>query len=341
MEPVRAFVIIGPRRAEVQDVAEPVAGPGQVVVDVERAGVCGTDVEFFTGEMSYLHDGQARYPIRIGHEWSGVVRAAGAGVDPGWVGRRVTGDTMLGCGGCGRCTTGRQHLCSARHEIGIRHGWPGALAERLLVPVGALQALPPQVDPTLGALVEPGGNALRAVRGAALSPGERLLVLGPGTIGLLVAQIAAAQGVEVHLLGVTPASVGFARGLGCGTVWTADSLPPLRWDAVVDASNAATSPASAVQLVEPGRRVVYIGLSGTPSLLDTRALALKDVTAVGVLSASGGLAGTVELYAAGTVDPRPLVAATVGLSAAAVVLSGARPAAWGAAPKVHIDPSLP
>jgi threonine dehydrogenase-like Zn-dependent dehydrogenase len=341
MEPVRAFVIIGPHRAEVQDVEEPAAGPGQVVVDVERAGVCGTDVEFFTGEMSYLHDGQAKYPIRIGHEWSGVVRAAGPGVDPGWIGRRVTGDTMLGCGHCARCTGGRQHLCSARHEIGIRHGWPGALAERLLVPASALYALPPPVDPTLGALVEPGGNALRAVRGAAVRPGERLLVLGPGTIGLLVAQIAAAQGIEVHLLGVTPASVGFARDLGCGAVWTARTLPPLRWDAVVDASNAATSPAAALDLVEPGRRVVYIGLSGTPSLLDSRTLALKDVTAVGVLSASGGLAGTVELYASGAVDPRPLVAATIGLSEAAAVLSGARPAGWGAAPKVHIDPSIP
>ncbi|MFF5231794.1 zinc-binding dehydrogenase [Dactylosporangium sp. NPDC000521] len=338
---MRAFVIIGPGRAEVQDVPEPVAGAGQVVVDVERAGVCGTDVEFFTGEMSYLHDGQAEYPIRIGHEWSGVVREAGPGVDASWVGRRVTGDTMLGCGGCFRCTSGRQHLCAHRHEIGIRHGWPGALAERLLVPARALQALPPQVGPALGALVEPGGNALRAVRGAGVRAGDRLLVLGPGTIGLLVAQIAAAQGVEVHLLGVTAASVEFARGLGCGAVWTAATLPALRWDAIVDASNAATSPAAALDLVEPGGRVVYIGLSGTPSLLDSRTLALKDVTAVGVLSASGGLAGTVELYASGAVDPRPLVAATIGLSEAASALSPTRPAAWGAAPKVHIDPSLP
>src|SRR3954447_5204883 len=163
---MRAFVLTGPRQGAVHEVPVPLAGPGQVVVDVERAGVCGTDVEFFTGEMSYLHDGQAQYPIRIGHEWSGVVRAAGAGVDPGWVGRRVTGDTMLGCGGCGRCTTGRQHLCADRFEIGIRGGWPGALAEQLPVPVTSLQPLPDALDPTLGALVEPGGNALRAVRGS-------------------------------------------------------------------------------------------------------------------------------------------------------------------------------
>ena len=156
----------------------PVAGPGQVVVDVERVGVCGTDIEFFTSDMAYLHTGQAAYPLRIGHEWCGTVSVAGAGVDPDWVGRRVTADTMLGCSRCLRCTSRRQHLCDDRHEIGIR-GWPGALAEQLPVPVSALQPLPEAVDATLGALVEPGGNALRAVRGAALSSGERLLVIGP------------------------------------------------------------------------------------------------------------------------------------------------------------------
>jgi len=70
--------------------------------------VCGTDVEFYTGEMAYLDSGDAAYPVRIGHEWCGVVSAVGDGVDPGWVGRRVTGDTMLGCARCDRCAAGRQ-----------------------------------------------------------------------------------------------------------------------------------------------------------------------------------------------------------------------------------------
>jgi threonine dehydrogenase-like Zn-dependent dehydrogenase len=335
---MRAFVITGPGRAGVQDVAPPEPGPGEVVVGVERAGVCGTDAEFFSGAMAYLHSGQAAYPIRIGHEWSGVVAEVGAGIDPVWLGRRVTGDTMLGCGTCERCTGGRQHLCADRHEIGIRNGWPGALAERLPVPVRALHPLPDAVGPALGALVEPGGNALRAVRGAALSAGERLLVLGPGTIGLLVALIAAAQGVEVHLLGLPGASLDFARSLGLNHAWTADTLPRLRFDAVVDASNAAGLPALALDLVEPGGRVVYVGLAGERSLVDTRTIALKDVTAVGVLSASGALAGTIAMYASGAVDPSPLVAATVGLEEAAAVLAGERRPEWGHAPKVHIDP---
>ena len=85
-----------------------------------------------------------------------------------------------------------------------------------------------------------------------------------------------------------------------------------------------TLPALALDLVEPGKRVVYIGLAGTPSLIDTRTLLLKDVTAVGILSASAGLAGTIEQYAAGAVDPRPLVAATVGLDRVGDVLAGWR-----------------
>src|SRR5258708_3182316 len=140
--PVRAFVITGPGLGEVQDVPAPSPGPGEVVVDVERAGVCGTDAEFFSGEMAYLHTGQAAYPLRIGHEWCGIVAGVGAGVARSWLGQRVTGDTMLGCGACDRCSAGRQHLCAGRFEIGIRNGWPGALAEQLPVPVRALLPLP-------------------------------------------------------------------------------------------------------------------------------------------------------------------------------------------------------
>ena len=335
---MRAFVITGPRRAEVREIPRPEPRPGEVVVDVERAGVCGTDIEFYSGEMAYLHTGQAEYPIRIGHEWAGVVSSVGDGVDASWVGQRVTGDTMLGCGHCERCTGGRQHLCADRYEIGIRNGWPGALAEQLPVPARALLPLPETVGPSLGALVEPGGNALRAVRGAGLASGERLLVMGAGAIGLLAAQIAAAEGIEVHLMGRSDRSRAFARTLGFEHVWTRETLPDLRWDAVVDASNAQELPALALDVVEPGRRVVYIGLAGQPSHIDTRTMALKDVTAVGVLSASGGLEGTIELYAAGSVDPRPLIATTIGLDEVADVLDGRRLPGWGDAPKIHVDP---
>jgi 2-desacetyl-2-hydroxyethyl bacteriochlorophyllide A dehydrogenase len=333
---MRALVLTGPGKAEVRQVPAPVAAPGQVVVEVARAGVCGTDVELFTGEMSYLHSGVSSYPLRPGHEWSGTVREVGASVDESWLGRRVTGDTMIGCGRCRRCRAGRHHVCPQRHELGIRDGLAGALAERLVFPAAYLHALPDTVDSTAGALVEPAGNAQRCVDAAALEPGERLLVLGTGTIGLLTAMLARARGVEVHLLGQ---ELGFPRSLGFERSWTRDSLPDLPWDAVVDATNAPSMPGLAVELVEPGRRVVCIGLSGTPSLLDTRDAVLKDVTVVGILGASAGLAPAIAAFASGAVDARPLVAATVPLEEAAAVLAGKRPESAGPGPKVLIDPA--
>jgi threonine dehydrogenase-like Zn-dependent dehydrogenase len=335
---MKAFVVAGPGRAEVRDVPPPDAAPGQVVVDVERVGVCGTDLEFFAGTMAYLHQGHARYPMRLGHEWSGTVRAVGEGVPAHWLGRRVTGDTMLGCGQCARCGTGRQHLCERRYEIGIRGGWPGALAEQLPVPVTALHPLPDSVDAVAGALVEPGGNALRAARAAAAPAGSRLLVWGSGTIGLLAAMFALADGAEVHVAGEHEPTLRLARRLGAHGAWPWDALPDLPFDAVIDATNGSAVPAAALDLVQPGGRLVYIGLSGEPSLIDTRSLVLKDVTAVGILSASPALAGTIERYADGRVDPRPLVAATVGLGDVARALAGCRPPGSGPGPKVHVDP---
>jgi threonine dehydrogenase-like Zn-dependent dehydrogenase len=335
---MRAYVLTAPGEGSVQQVPAPVAAHGEVVVDVERVGVCGTDVEFFTGEMAYLHQGHASYPMRLGHEWAGTVASVGEGVDPAWVGRRVMGDTMLGDGVCRRCRKGHQHVCENRQEVGVRGGRPGALAEQLAVPADSLHALPDPVDAVLGALVEPGGNSLRAAQAAALAPGDRALVLGPGTIGLLVAMFARAAGAEVHLMGRGEESLGYARTLGFEHAWTEDSLPDLAFDAVIDASNAGHLPALALDLVEPAGHLVYIGLAGAPSLIDTRTLALKDVTAVGVLSASPGLDDTIAAYADGAVDPRPLVAATVGLDEVGAVLAGKRPEGTGPGPKIHVDP---
>ncbi|WP_243074537.1 zinc-binding dehydrogenase [Microbacterium sp. SS28] len=333
---MRALVITAPGRAEVQEVAAPTASAGEVVVDVQRAGICGTDIEFFTGEMQYLHSGHAAFPMRIGHEWMGTVSAVGEGVDGGWLGTRVTGDTMLGCGQCRRCLAGRQHVCAFRTELGIRGGRPGALAEQVAVPATSLHRLPDAVDDAAGAMVEPGGNARRAVDAAELSPGDRVLVLGPGTIGLLCALFARAVGAEVHLVGRSARSLAFGRELGFSDGWTEDELPELPWDAVIEASHAPHLPAKAAHLVEPGGRVVYIGLSGTPSLLDTRDLVLADVTAVGILSASPGLAGAIDAYASGSVDPRPLVAATVDLAQLPAILAGERPPGAGPGPKFHV-----
>ncbi len=140
---VRAFVVTGPMQSSVQDVPPPDAAPGQLVVDVARVGVCGTDVEFFTGEMAYLHQGHARYPMRLGHEWCGTVSA---------VGRR--GRSVLG-----RPAGHRRHHARLREMPPL----PGRPAPRLRGPLRDRH--PRRLSGRAGrAAGRPGDGGLRAAR---------------------------------------------------------------------------------------------------------------------------------------------------------------------------------
>jgi threonine dehydrogenase-like Zn-dependent dehydrogenase len=336
---MRAFLVTESGVGSVQEVPPPVAAPGQVVVDVALVGICGTDIGLFHADADRMKHLRNTFPLRLGHEWCGTVSDIGEGVDPEWLGRRVTGDTMIGCGHCNRCLSGHHYVCEDRFEIGVRRNWPGALAEKLPVPVGSLHSLGDTVNDVMGAMVEPGGNAYRSVAASGAGNGRRVLVLGPGTIGQLCVLFARAAGSAVHVLGLTDDSLELAMSLGATGAWHTEDLPDLGWDAVIDATGAASSPQRAVDLVEPGGRVVFVGIAGEPSPVDSRTLARKDVTAVGILGASLGLAPTIELYASGAVDPQPLVAATVSLDEVASVLGGWKPDPTSARPKILVDPT--
>lgn len=340
---MRALVVTSPRSAQVQEVPDPIASPGLLLVDVERVGICGTDVELYTGEMAYIDQGRTHFPLRLGHEWTGRVVAAGSPEDAEWIGKRITGDTMLGCGRCTYCRGGHHHVCQDRFEVGILDGWAGALAEQLLIPTRFAYPIPETVSITAAALVEPGGNALRAVRAASIEPGHRVLVLGSGTIGLLAAQFALAEGADVHVGGVREDSLTLGRALGVAHTWQLGDLSSgheNEFDAVIEATSIERMPALAVQLAKPAGRVVYIGLSSPPSLVDSRDIVLKDITAVGILSASPGLAGTIADYARRTVVPDSLVSEVISLDDVPSRLEGRRGVDAGPGPKVHVDPRL-
>jgi threonine dehydrogenase-like Zn-dependent dehydrogenase len=332
---MRALVITGPGAARVEDVEEPVPGAEQVVVDVRRAGICGTDVELFTGQLAYFAQGKIGFPIRPGHEWCGVVTSLGDGVDPGWLGARVTGDTMLGCGHCPRCAAGRGHVCADRREVGIM-GWPGGLAEKLLVRASSLYRLPDAIDDRAGALVEPGGNGWRAASAAQAGPGKRILVCGPGTIGLLTTAFATAMGAEVDIWALARDREDLAAGFGASRYWTAGDPPPGTYDAVIDCTDDQRMPAAALARAELAGRLVCIGIAGVPSPIDSRDLVLGDMTVVGILGASAGLAPAIEYYAGGRVDPARIAGVTVGLEQAAEALAGK--ISTGAGTKIHVDP---
>ena len=215
-------------------------------------------------------------------------------------------------------------------------GWPGALAEKVLVRTSSLYRLPGTIDDRAGALVEPGGNGWRAATAAQAGPGKRILVCGPGTIGLLTTAFARAMGAEVHIWALERDREDLAASFGAGGYWTAGDPPPLTYDAVIDCTDDHQMPAAALGRAEPAGRVVYIGIAGVPSLIDSRDLVLGDLTVVGILGASAGLAPAIEYFAGGRVDPSRIAGVTVGLEDAAEALAGK--ISTGPGTKIHIDP---
>ena len=266
------------------------------------------------------------YPLRLGHEWCGEVAAIGDGVPVEWLGRRVTGDTMLGCGHCYRCL--ERSTTRVRRSTRDRH--PRRLAGRARRAtarsrVGAAPATRHRSMTWPGPWSNP--REVRCVRlwRSALAPGRRVLIWGLGPIGLLATQFALAANAEVHVVGLTDDARALATTLGADGAWAPGELPALPWDAIIDATNDVDVPRQALDLVEPGGRVVYIGLSGEPSTIDTRELVLRDITAVGVLSGSPVVAAVIEEFASGRVDPRPLWARRSGSTASPTSWPGGGP----------------
>lgn len=334
---MRALVIARPGTAYVEDVAPPIPGSGEVLVDIRSAAICGTDLELFDGAMHPTRARLVHYPVRAGREWAGVVRSVGAGVSPDWVGARVVGESMIGCRTCDRCQSGRHWLCRNATDISTQGTRPGALAEQIAVPVQALHRLPGSVDDIRGSMVEPGGAAWRAVSDSGVQAGEQVLILGAQALGLLVALFARATGIDTHILEPDHGRAAFARSLDFPCSTEESTLPVREWNAVIDVSNTADLPAVALRLVEPGRTFVQLGLSGPASRVDARAIVLNDLTAVGIASATAGFVPAIEQYASGVVDPGVLVRETTSLAQVPALLAQWPTAAAALAPKVVVE----
>ena len=269
--------------------------------------------------------------MRIGHEWCGTVSAVGDGVDPSWVGGRTTGDTMLGCGRCRRCRSGRQHVCQDRFEIGIRGGFPGALAEQLAVPAASLHAAAGQRRRRW-----PGRWSNRAATRCGPSrprcdSGDRLLVIGPGTIGLLVAQLARARGRRGARRGRDGAVPRFARHSD-SSVWSRRCRAGTavgRGDRRVELAGRARARGRPGR-TRPARRLGRPGGQPEPDRQPT--VALKDVTVVGILSGLAGLDRHDRAVRFGTRRSRAARRRGSSVSTRSRVLAGERRPAGATAP---------
>jgi L-iditol 2-dehydrogenase len=284
--------------------------PGHVVLDVVGAGICGTDLHIADGEYETVT------PVTMGHEVSGVVAEVGEGVEEAWLGARVASETYFStCGRCKHCRAGRINLCAERRSIGTHVD--GAFAPRLAVPSTNLHRLPDWLDGRTAALLEP----LACVCHSVLEPeptvraGDDVLVIGPGPVGLLAAQVARAAGGEVRVRG-TPRDdrrLAAARGLGFETSTTEDE--PVWADVVIECSGSEAGIAHGLVAARRGARHVQIGLSGNPVALPFDLVCLHELTITsGFASTPTSWTKALELVTERRVDLTPLVTEVVPLA---------------------------
>jgi alcohol dehydrogenase/L-iditol 2-dehydrogenase len=305
-------------------IPDPDPGPGEVVIAVAAAGLCGSDLEAYHQRLAT----STPLPRVPGHEFSGRIVALGAGVE-GWsVGDRVVSETAAYvCGTCALCRCGQYNLCPQRRGFGF--AVDGAFAPYVRVPVRCLHRVPDRLPLHLAALTEPTCVTYNAVvEKSTVVPGDFVVVVGSGTIGLLALQWARSSGADVALVGISgdEARLGVARELGAVATWDAlkndvDTAVRERTDGlgvpfVVDAvGGSALSMDLALRIVRPAGQITKIGWFAGTTNPTMDALVAKAVRLQGSFSHTWPMwERCLQLLAAGTIQLAPIVSDDLPLS---------------------------
>jgi L-iditol 2-dehydrogenase len=298
----------GPGNVGLAERDEPCVAPGHVVLDVAAAGICGTDLHIEDGEYA------SRPPVTMGHEVSGVVAELGDDVAEEWGGARVVTETYFStCGHCVWCMTGRINLCPERRSIGSFVD--GGFAPRLLVPARNLHRIPDWLDAHAASMTEPLACCCQSLPPGSVGAGDSVLVVGPGPVGLLAAQVARAAGGDVHVRG-TPrdaARLEAATALGFA-VSTTDDGEAGEFDVVVECSGHEAGMTFAFESARRGARYIQIGLAGKPVSVPFDLTCFKELTITsGNASTPASWDRALELIEQRQVDLAALLSAAVPL----------------------------
>ena len=297
----------------IKDRPQPEPGDGEVLVRVHLAGICGTDLQVLRG----YHD----FTGIMVHEFVGEV--AGPEDSP-WLGQRVVGEINIGCGACDQCRKGLARHCRQRRVVGLKdHN--GAFAQYLTLPAANLHLVPPEVPCAGAVFTEPLAAALRVLETAPVSPEARVLAVGDGRLGILIAWVLALTAADVHLVGHHPEHLALVRCRGVTTYLAAD-LPEGDYDIVVEASGSPAGLELALSRVRPLGTVVVKSTYMGAYPLDPAILVVPEVRLVG--SRCGPFPGALRLLRDGLVDPTPLIDRTFPL------LQGLEALAWAQRPGV-------
>jgi threonine dehydrogenase-like Zn-dependent dehydrogenase len=321
----------------VLDVPEPEPHAGELLIRVDTAGICGSDLHAYEWipEYAWL---ERLLPVVLGHEVTGTVVRAGSDADGAAVpvGSRVAVRPAITCGSCRPCQRGESQRCVRRGRIGYEH--PGGLAPLVVAPTGNAYPIPDHVDEETASLIEPLTVALHAVNRVHVRPGATVGVVGAGAIGLLAIQVLRAHGAgDVVLLGTAADDAGggfeIARRLGAtagvgGTAAT-DAYRSA-CEVVLVAAGARAAVTAAIDLVAPGGSVVVVGLGVGGVECDIDQFVRREVSLVGAFgSVAGDWLDALDLVSSGQVVGAGIVSHHYSLAQApnafeALVGGGAR-----------------
>jgi L-iditol 2-dehydrogenase len=312
---MQALRLVATGALQLARVPLPEPGPGEVLVRVEAAGICGTDRHLFKGEFPCTP------PVTLGHEFSGIVVAAGPGVTSPEVGTRVTCDPNIACGTCDQCRRGRINLCRGLVAVGIHRD--GGFAEHAVIPAHRAFALPAGLHPHHGAFCEPLACCLHGADMARVQPGERVTVLGGGVIGLLMVQLARAAGAEVMLVTRQASKRDIAVAVGAthaaADAGAAAAIWPGGADAVIECAGVADTVAMAPALTRAGGRIVVLGVlaRGERVAVEPFDLLFREIAMLFAFINPFTQGRAAAMIADGTVQVAPLISRRIALAEAA------------------------
>jgi len=304
----------GAGNVEIQEVPEPQPGPGEVMIQVKAAGICGTDIHIWKDEYKSVP------PMIMGHEGAGVIAALGEGVQGLATGDRVTSETFARfCGRCFFCKQGKINLCPERKSIGTHLN--GFFTKYLIIRASAVHRLPEGISFWAGALSEPLACCVHGIlERTPLSAGDWVLISGPGTMGLISLQLAKSGGGKAIVLGTgkDEERLALAKKLGADVTINVQSEDPaprvleltdgLGADLAIECAGAAASFNQCLKLVRKGGRISQAGLFGRTVEVDLELVAMKELEVIGFFShLPSAWDRGLKLMAEGKVLTEPLV----------------------------------
>jgi len=309
-ETMRAVFLTEPEEFELREVPVPEVGPRDVLVAVKACGVCGSDIHFT--ENGRIGDFVVREPLVLGHEAAGEVVRVGPEVKTLGVRDRVAMEPGIPCGHCDQCHSGRYNLCP---DVVFLSAPPhdGFFQEYAAVPEDFAYRLPDGMSMEAGATVEPLAVGLHATNMAGLKPGDHVVVLGAGPIGLLTTASARARGAtDITTVDLLEHRLEFALRMGATRVLNAaetDARAELEnaADVVLDCATVDETLDEAFDIVRPGGCIAWVGMAAEAAKVPFQKFQVKELRVTGVFRYANCFRTAVELIGSGQIDTDPLI----------------------------------